>query len=51
MTAFVLTATPAVLLTLAIEMKEGRLAVLPDTLDGGIAIGIAAILARIGGMI
>ena len=51
MTTFLLIATPAALLTLALEMRDGRLAVLPGTLDGGIVIGISTMIARASGII
>lgn len=51
MTALLAISVPSALLTLALEMRDGRLAVVPGTIDGGIVIGIGAIIARLGGII
>lgn len=51
MTAFLIVAVPSALLALALEMREGRIAVLPGTLDGGVVLGVGTILARLGGII
>lgn len=51
MTTLTLIGLPSILLTLALETREGRMSQLTAAADGGIAICIAAILCRLTGAI
>lgn len=51
MMQILLIAAPTALVSIALEIREGRLAALPGTLDGGIVIGLTAIMARTSGII
>lgn len=46
----VLIAVPSALATLALEMRDGRMAPVPATLDGGIVICLGAAALRAGGV-
>ncbi len=51
MTALAIIGLPSVLLTLLLEVREGRMGALVATADGGLAICAVAIACRLTGVI